>query len=199
MSEWPAKRITAGYYFKVATTIGEKLETAGKWITHFKNMYTVMNEKGQIIAWKFTKEKDLSEVKDILIGLQQRFQMQGRQLEMILVPECCETRDQFSEIFGADVPVKLELSKAVHRVVRKIPAKKREEHQLTKACVRDFALALRYPTDRGDIRHQETPPPGVVTENLDAFVEGWKEIIEGNERILTLAAQRQIIARKSVV
>lgn len=199
MSEWPAKRITAGYYFKVATTIGEKLETAGKWITHFKNMYTVMNEKGQIIAWKFTKEKDLSEVKDILIGLQQRFQMQGRQLEMILVPECCETRDQFSEIFGADVPVKLELSKAVHRVVRKIPAKKREEHQLTKACVRDFALALCYPTDRGDIRHQETPPPGVVTENLDAFVEGWKEIIEGNERILTLAAQRQIMQLRTHV
>lgn len=193
MSEWPAKRITAGYYFKVATTIGEKLETAGKWITHFKNMYTVMNEKGQVIAWKFTKEKDLNDVKDILAGLQQRFERQGRQLEMVLVPECCETRDQFNATYGIEVPVKLELSKAVHRVVRKIPAKKREENPLTKACVRDFALALRYPTDRGDTRNEVTPPPDVISENLDAFVDGWKDIIEGNERVLTLAAQRQIV------
>ena len=192
MSEWPAKRITAGYYFKVATTIGEKLETAGKWITHFKNIYTVMNEKGQVIAWKFTKEKDLNEVKDILTGLQQRFQKQGRQLEMILVPECCESREQFNEIFGIEIPVKFELTKAVHRVVRKIPAKRREENQLTKACVRDFALGLRFPTDRGEHRLETTPPPDVITENLDAFVDGWKDIIEGNERVLTLAAQRQI-------
>ena len=192
MSEWSAKRITAGYYFKVATTIGEKLDN-GKWTTHFKNIYTVMNEKGQVIAWKFSKEKDLNEVKDILMGLQMRFQKQGRQLEMILVPECCESREQFQEIFGTDIPVKFEVSKAIHRVVRKIPAKKREDNPLTKACVRDFALSLRYPTDRSDTRQEDTPPPDVITENLDAFVSGWKEIIEGTERVLTLAAQRQIV------
>jgi len=196
MSEWPAKYITAGYYFKVATTIGEKLDS-GKWTTHFKNIYTVMNEKGQVIAWKFSKEKDLNEVKDILVGLQMRFQKQGRQLEMILVPECCESRDQFQAIFGSEVPVKFELSKAIHRVVRKIPAKKREDNQLTKACVRDFALSLRYPSDRGDIRQQETPSSDVITENLDAFVTGWKDIIEGTERVLTLAAQRQIVQLRS--
>lgn len=192
MSEWSAKRIIAGYYFKVATTIGEKLDN-GKWATHFKNMYTVMNEKGQVIAWKFSKEKDLNEVKDILVGLQQRFQQQGRQLEMILVPECCETKQLFQDIFGAEVPVKLEVTKAIHRVVRKIPAKKREDNQLTKACVRDFALCLRYPSDRGDTQQEDTPPPKIITENLDAFVTGWKEIIEGTERVLTLAAQRQIV------
>lgn len=196
MSEWSAKRITAGYYFKVATTIGEKLDN-GKWTTHFKNIYTVMNEKGQVIAWKFSKEKDLNEVKDILMGLQMRFQKQGRQLEMILVPECCESREQFQEIFGTDIPVKFEVSKAIHRVVRKIPAKKREDNPLTKACVRDFALSLRYPTDRSDTRQEDTPPPDVITENLDAFVSGWKEIIEGTERVLTLAAQRQIVQLRS--
>lgn len=196
MSEWSAKRIMAGYYFKVATTIGEKLDN-GKWTTHFKNIYTVMNEKGQVIAWKFSKEKDLNEVKDVLIGLQQRFQKQGKQLEMILVPDCCESRVQFKEIFGADIPVKLELTKAIHRVVRKIPAKRREDNQLTKACVRDFALCLRYPSDRGDTRQEDTPSPIVITENLDAFVSGWKEIIEGTERVLTLAAQRQIVQLRS--
>lgn len=152
-----------------------------------------MNEKGQVIAWKFSKEKDLNEVKDILVGLQQRFQQQGRQLEMILVPECCETKQLFQDIFGAEVPVKLEVTKAIHRVVRKIPAKKREDNQLTKACVRDFALCLRYPSDRGDTQQEDTPPPKIITENLDAFVTGWKEIIEGTERVLTLAAQRQIV------
>ena len=192
MGEWSAKYIIAGYYFKVATTIGEKLDN-GKWTTHFKNIYTVMNEKGQVIAWKFTKEKDRNEVKDILVGLQMRFQNQGNELEMILVPECCESRDQFQSIFGSEVPIKLELSKAIHRVVRKIPAKKRESNQLTKACVRDFALALRYPSDRGDTRQEDVPPPDDIMENLEAFVAGWKDIIEGTERVLTLAAQRQIV------
>lgn len=196
MSEWSAKYIIAGYYFKVATTIGEKMSN-GKWTTLYKNIYTVMNEKGQVIAWKFTKEKDLNEVNDILLGLQMRFQEQGNQLEMILVPECCETREQFQSIFGTDVPVKFELTKAIYRVIRKIPAKKREDNQLTKASVRDFALSLRYPTDRGDIRQEKTPPPEVITENLDAYVAGWKEIIEGTERILTLAAQRQIVQLRS--
>ena len=196
MSEWSAKYIIAGYYFKVATTIGEKLDN-GKWTTHFKNIYTVMNEKGQVIAWKFTKEKDLNEVKDILMGLQMRFQQQGNELEMILVPECCESKDQFQAIFGSEVPMKLELSKAIHRVVRKIPAKKRESNQLTKASVRDFALCLRFPTDRGDTRQQETPPTDVIIENLDAFVSGWKDIVEGTERVLTLAAQRQILQLRS--
>lgn len=196
MSEWSAKYIIAGYYFKVATTIGEKVNN-GKWKTLYKNIYTVMNEKGQVIAWKFTKERDLSEVLDILMGLQMRFQQQGNQLEMILVPECCETRVQFQSIFGSDIPVKFELSKATHRVIRKIPAKKREGNQLTKAAVRDFSLCLRYPTDRGESRQEKTPPPDVITENIDAYVNGWKEIIEGTERVLTLAAQRQIVQLRS--
>lgn len=70
MSEWLVKRIIVGYYFKVVIIIGEKLEIVGKWIIYFKNMYIVMNEKGQVIVWKFIKEKDLNDVKDILVGLQ---------------------------------------------------------------------------------------------------------------------------------
>lgn len=112
---------------------------------------------------------------------------------MVFVLECCEIRDQFNVIYGIEVLVKFELLKVVYRVVRKIFVKKREENSLIRVCVRDFVLVLRYLIDRGDIRNEVIFLLDIIFENFDVFVDGWKDIIEGNERVLILVVQRQIV------
>ena len=192
MSEWSGKCITAGHLFKVCTTIGEKTAD-NKWVTHFDALYTVINEKGQVIAWQLTNKKSLDDVTGLLAGLQERLERKGHHLDLILVPDCCNAREKFTAVFGVDVPVKLDLKYAIQQVVRKIPEKKRRESQMTRACIHDFSLLFRTATDRGDERLEETPPPEEILGHLKEFLGTFKHMTgETGERLFPLSAIRQL-------
>ena len=77
-----------------------------------------MNEKGQVIAWQFTKTMGYDEVMPLLIKLKQRVASQGSNITYIDVDDCCHLRDKLCQTFGPNITVHLDLFHAVQRLTR---------------------------------------------------------------------------------
>lgn len=53
MSELPRVWLSADHTFKVSANIGAWCQ--GVWVKQFDSLLTVLNEKGQVLAWKLTR------------------------------------------------------------------------------------------------------------------------------------------------
>ena len=70
MTELPCVWLLADHIFKVSANIGVWKE--GVWLKQFDSLFTVLNEKGQILGWRLTRGTALNKVKDMLQPLKNR-------------------------------------------------------------------------------------------------------------------------------
>ena len=64
----------------------------------------------------------------------------------------------------------LDLFHAIQRVTRKMP----KRHAMYYACINDFKMVFRSPTDIGKKRQQKTPCSAVTLQQLDDFTKKWR-------------------------
>ena len=172
ISEKTAKWMSADHTFKVAANIGCMLPN-GSWSTQFDSLYIVMNEIGQVLAYKLTKGTAISKVQDILNNLKRRLDQQKASCDTIFVDDCCKVRSKLQQIFP-NVLVKLDLFHAIQRVTSKVPKSKRQ--YLSSSFINDFKMIFRADADQGEIREMDTPDEQTIMSNLECLTERWKDV-----------------------
>lgn len=190
MSDLSALYLSADHTFKVAANIGVRLP-GNKWVTQYDSLFCVLNEKGQVVAWQLTKGTSFNHVEDLLKDLKKRLDNQNVTLNAIYVDNCCHVRKKITEIFGTNIPVKLDLFHAISRVTKKIP--KCTRHYMTGSCILDFANVFRSHTDKEKERKQPTPSPEQMERNLTSFLKKWNNVQHGEEEsVLTSGTIQEI-------
>lgn len=194
MAQKQGRWISFDHTFKVAANIGywrngfcEKM---------YNSLFIIMNEHSDILGWQLTKGTALSKVVKLLEGLKRRLGDFGEhdQLEGIVVDNCCSLKKQISEIFGSDVPVKLDIFHAIQRVVKTIP--KRGDNalikQLRRRLIKDLRLCFRSSSDVGETRKEATPEKSVIEGNLLEFINKWKVEEVDNIKVLPQGAANAV-------
>ena len=193
MSQLPCVWLSADHTFKVSANIGAWFQ--GVWVKQFDSLFTVLNEKGQVLAWKLTRGTSFEKVKNIIQNLKRRLDNNGISTTSIYINNCCQWRNLLQNIFGEDVSVKLDLFHAVQRVVSKIPkrgSKGSVIKELRRRLKEDLKLVFRDPSDLGTIRAKSTPSKEILLENFEHFLTKWNRVESDGETVLTQAAKREI-------
>lgn len=128
-----ALETTSGYIsidhtFKVAANLGY-VKPDGRWVSQYKSVLIVLNNKGKIIAWQLTKTTSLDEVMPMLTALNQRLTEVGANPKIVSVDNCCTTRNKLQSLFGDDI-VYLDIFHAAQRIVKHMP----KRHPLYSHC-----------------------------------------------------------------
>jgi hypothetical protein len=63
--------IAIDHTFHVAANIGY-FRSDRRWVSQYEAVFIVLNEKGQVLTWQFTKNKGFQEVKRLLENLKKR-------------------------------------------------------------------------------------------------------------------------------
>ena len=142
-------------------------------------MFLVFNENGQIVSWQFTKGNGFDHVRNLLHNVKKRNQEMNSEVRTIFIDNCCQWRQKI-KVFGPDVTVLLDIFHAVQRVTRKMPKK----HPFYSICVQDFRLVFWLPGDYGPIRTKATPQSFQLLENINSFVQRWKDIVHNDRYVL---------------
>lgn len=147
MEAIPCSVLTCDHTFKVSKHIGVVRGSDNAFINQFENLYIALNEHGQVVAWRLTRNTAFKEVDDLLIHLKTSLDERGQQLNLIMVDDCCFIRPSYHRVFP-DVPVKLDIFHACQRFVRTIPKGSCQSHQLSN----EFGLIFRANGDVGPAR-----------------------------------------------
>ena len=70
MSELPCVWLSADHTFKVSANIGAWFQ--GVQVKQFDSLFTVLNEKRQVSAWKLTRDTSFEKVKNMIQNLKRR-------------------------------------------------------------------------------------------------------------------------------
>jgi hypothetical protein len=124
MNGLSAHMISCDHTFKSACNIGYKRAEDGAWINQYNSIFCILNERGEIINWQFTKSEGFDEVKDMFLDIKERSKDNG--LELICIDNCCKWSSLLTDIFP-DVSIKQDLFHAVQRLVKTL--KKRDPVQ----------------------------------------------------------------------
>ena len=89
-------------------------------MNQFANLFIGLNENGEVVVWRLTKNTAFREVEDILIELKNRLAASGEILKMVVVDDCCSVKASYKTIFPEAV-VKLDLYHACQRFVKTLP------------------------------------------------------------------------------
>ena len=116
VSSW----IFCDHTFKSAANIGFSQTSNGSWVRLFNSIFCVLGDNGNVLHWRFTRGESFDEVSDIFKDLKQRYQSLERDLEGIVIDNCCKWRGMFSLVLPG-VPVKLDLFHAVQRFLSALP------------------------------------------------------------------------------
>lgn len=178
MSKISAENIICfDHTFKVASNIGY-LRSDAQWVTQYSSVFIVMNEKGMVMAWQFTKTTSMDEVHMLLLHVKDRVNDKDRLT--VLVDNCCGIRGKLAEVFGSNVTIKLDLFHAIQRISKKMA----KRHPLYHMCINDLRLVFRQPTDLGHDRKLSTPSPNDIITNLDKFMRKWKSMESQGSKII---------------
>ena len=96
----------------------------------------------EVVFWQLTDSTGFSNIENMLLKFKERMSSQRKNLEFIVIDNCCQWRQKLKPIFG-DIPVYLDLFHAISRVTRQIP----KRHPYAYVCIRDFADIFRAPGD----------------------------------------------------
>ena len=180
--------ISCDHTFKVAANIGLLRQSDQKWEKQYDSMFCILNEDGIVLAWQLTKGTAFDNVRDLLKNLKGRFDQQNINVKLCTIDNCCAWRGKLQDIFGSEMLIKLDLFHAVQRVVKSIP----KRHPFAYRCCQAFRLVFRDPSDAGEKRSLQTPSPQVILDNINKFLETWKDISHENQVVLTVAAVKEI-------
>ncbi|KXJ16275.1 uncharacterized protein LOC114574761 [Exaiptasia diaphana] len=167
----PPLWISCDHTFKSATNIGFEREEDGAWITKYSSLFCILNEKGQVIRWKFALTDSFDDIKPLFESLARDVQEKGYTISAVYIDNCCKWRHQLSTVFPG-VPVKLDLFHAVQRVTKKLS---KRSATFSDMC-RDYSLVFREQYDQGKERTSPTPNSNELMANLNRFIEKWKTV-----------------------
>ena len=68
----------------MACNIGLKRKSDSKWETLYDSLFCVMNEKGQVMGWQFTKGTSFESVRKLLQGIKKRCDKK-KQIEVVIL------------------------------------------------------------------------------------------------------------------
>lgn len=105
-----------GSHIIVACNIGVKRKSDNKWEKLYDSVFCVMNEKGQVMGWQFTKGTSFEYVRNVLQEIKARCDKK-KAVQTCYIDNCCSWRKKLRSIFSTDCLVKLDLFHAVSRVV----------------------------------------------------------------------------------
>ena len=168
----PARWISCDHTFKSVSNIGYLRKSDKKWVKLFQSLFCVLNEKGTVIQWKFTKTEGTAELENVFRQLSQRFISQNIVIEGIFLDNCCKWT-QFLGKYFPGVCIKLDIFHAVQRLVRKIPKRSKYSSVMSK----EYGLVFRQPGDIGKKRSASSPSADVILENLEKFTLKWESVI----------------------
>ena len=166
--------ISTDHTFKISKSVGIYRKIDAKFVKQYENLFIVLNEDKEVIAWKLTQSVGHDELRDLLNGVRRRSQSNDTHLRYVCLDKCCGAGGDgrfYKEIFGDDVDVKLDLFYAVQRVVKVVKHKKDQQFQKFSS---EFGLIFRQDNDMGSRRLQSTPEPDKIVENLDLFLNRWR-------------------------
>lgn len=170
MSKTTASWLSADHTFKAVMNIGYSRSSDNKWIKLYISLFCILNEKGQILKWQFTKTTKSEEVQEIFQELALRLKQQGKNIDAIYIDNCCQLREKLKEFFDDDsLSVKLDLFHAINRFTSTIS----QRHPLKKRITREYRNIFRSPGDYGKKRHQATPGIDTLLQNLKSFKSRW--------------------------
>lgn len=165
--------ISCDHTFKISKYIGARRASDAKFVKQFENLFIVLNEKHEIIAWRLTRTTSFEEIRTLLVGLKENL---SNGLNRILVDDCCKVRTLYQSVFP-EVEVKLDLFHAVQRVTKVIP----KGSEFSKRFAKDFGMIFRQNGDCGEVCKMSTPSPPVLLENLDNFRKRWNTFLSLEE------------------
>ncbi len=128
-------------------------------------------DNGDVLHWRFTRGESFNEVSNIFKDLNQRCKSFGRNIEGIVIDNCCKWSGMFSFILP-DVPVKLDLFHADQRFLRALPRNSR----VCGGISEEYGMIFRDPSDLGDVQMKCTPDATTIAKNLDNFIRKWEDI-----------------------
>ena len=135
----------------MSRNIGFVREKDNKFVTQFHQLFICLNERGEVVAWKFTKSTSFNEIEDLLIQLKKRMSFSGNSLKLVCVDDCCHVSSKYSNIFP-NVSVKLDLFHACQRITRTFS----RQNALHKEVSKSFVQIFRDDDDQGEKRLKST-------------------------------------------
>ena len=112
------------------------LRADGKWISQYDSLFIVLNSKGQVVAWQFTKSNSIDECHDLLTDLKERFQ--SKDSIEVFVDNCCSIRKKLEVVLGRNITVKLDIFHATQRITRVI----HKRHPLCRQVMNDIKFFI---------------------------------------------------------
>ena len=113
---------------------------------------------------------------------------QGVALKEFYIDNCCSWRKKLQSVFGDDLIVYLDIFHAVKRFSEKIP----KRNPLRRQCICEWQKVFRDSSDQGEKRHSLTPPPMTLENNLDSFLQRWKDTEYDGHKLLSTSAIKEI-------
>ena len=175
--------ICCDHTFKSVTNIGiyqTRDNQVGKWVKQFKSFFIVLNDMGQILSWQLVSDTSYDSLWEMLTEVSTRLQAKNKTLREIYVDDCCKVRNRLQDIFDEETMIKLDLFHAVQRVTKK--ASKR--HSLFKDFVSSLKHVFRDPNDLGDVRKLCTPEPDILENNINYFIQCWKDVKSHDGKVI---------------
>lgn len=184
--------LSADHTFKVSANIG--YWSNQKWIKLYNAVFIVMNEENKVLAWQLTRGTSIDTVQSLLTGLYQRHQNAQQEIEGIIIDNCCTVKNKINAIFGSRVLIKLDLLRAIKRILEKIPRKEvtSELREVSQVMITDLRLCFRDEKDIGLTRKKPTPPSDKIEKNLQDFLKKWSSELLDDMKVLPDKAVTEI-------
>lgn len=82
----------------------------------FDALFTVMNERGEVIAMQLTSTTSMEEVKELLVELRDRLSRMEHSIKEFWVDNCCQVSSVIKTVFKGVNKVRLDLFHAIKRI-----------------------------------------------------------------------------------
>ena len=192
MASQYGKWLSADHTFKISANIGYWQNK--RWVKLYNSVFIVMNEENKVLAWQLARGTSIDTVESLLTGLKERHQIAQKELEGIIIDNCCSVKKKINAIFGSNVPIKLDLFHALKRILDQIPRKgvTADLRGVRQAMIKNLRLCFRDDNDFGHSRKRSTPPPDKMEKNLQDFLRKWSTELVNDLRVLPDKAVAEI-------
>ena len=92
MMKLTGKVLLFDHTFKTSKHVGVIRED-GKFVGQFQNLFIGVTEIKEVLTWRFTRTTSFLEIIDMVKELKDRHDRADKKVELIIVDDCCHTRN----------------------------------------------------------------------------------------------------------
>jgi hypothetical protein len=174
-----ATALSCDHTFKVSVNIGVKHSSEPGWVTQFDSLFMVLNQKGQVLGFKFVKSRAFADIQELLVQIRENLNENGCTIDMLLLDNCCQWAQKMKGIFPKSL-VRLDLFHAVQRITSTIPSR----DMFRQDMVRDLRQVFREVHDNGPKRLRNTPTTPVLQAQLNTYRNKWSAVTHEGANVL---------------